>query len=102
MLALEPLQSVFDVAVMPSEDVFLAAAKFCRSAKSLILLILRLFTGEAHMAFDKSRESDPTPRLRKMAVDKRQRKKMQEQLYAPGVCPDFREKVRKVLEETEP
>ena len=80
----------------------MAVAKFCRSDKSLILPILRLFTGEAHMAFDKSRESDPTPRLQKMAVNKRQRKKMQEQLYAPGVCPDFREKVRKVLEETEP
>ena len=77
-------------------------AKLSRRRKSEYLATLRLSTGEAHMAFDKSRESDPTPRLGEMAVDERQRKKMQEQLYAPGVCPDFREKVWRVLEETEP
>ena len=45
------------------------------------------------MSLDKGRNSDPTQRLKQMAIDSRQRRRLQEQLNDPEVCADFKLKI---------
>jgi len=45
------------------------------------------------MSLDKGRNSDPTQRLKQMAIDSRQRRRMQEQLNDPEVCAEFKLKI---------